>query len=350
MFAGDFDRNAEMLAECDEIAAGLDDPLLDARIKESRGQATLYQGDIPGAIALLDQARREFQAIGNPLGEFDTLILLTACTFFLDDPRADEFSRGALELAEQHHAQSSTGYALWAVGISQWRAGDFDRAARSLRKSVRTFLPMHDLTGISFGVQALSWCAAFSDPGEQSARLLGAAQAVWRTSGAKVDETTAYSVFDQRSVDALREAMGSGSLESTSFDEAFAEGAAYSFDQAVSLALGEHDDAGDRTTASAPPRAGAPGGLTRREHEIAGLLAEGLSNKDIAARLVISQRTVETHVDHILGKLGMTSRTQVASWIAAQRRLDSRRRLRSRNLRSDPRICPDPVARARADC
>ena len=96
MFATDFERNAEMLAECDEIAAGLDDPLLLARIKECRGQATLYQGDLPGAIDLLEQARREFQALGNALGEFDTLILLTACTFFLDDPRDDEFSQQAL--------------------------------------------------------------------------------------------------------------------------------------------------------------------------------------------------------------------------------------------------------------
>ena len=61
------------------------------------------------------------------------MILLTACTFFLDDPRADEFSRQALALAERHGAQSSTAYALWAVGIAQWRAGDFDRATRSLR-------------------------------------------------------------------------------------------------------------------------------------------------------------------------------------------------------------------------
>ena len=319
MFATDFDRNASMLAECDEIAARLDDPLLHARIKECRGQATLYQGDIPGAIDLLEQARREFQALADPLGEFDTLILLTASTFFLDDPRADEFSRLALALAEQHGAQSSTAYALWAVGIAKWRAGDFERATESLRRSVRLFLPMHDLTGISFGVQALSWCASFAEPGERAARLLGAAQAVWRTSGAKVDETTAYSVFDQRSTDALR-AAGSGVFETTSFEQAFAEGASYSFDQAVALALGEDEDADAPPTASPAPRAGAAGGLTRREREVAGLLAEGLSNKDIAGRLVISQRTVETHVDHVLGKLGLTSRGQVASWVAAQGR------------------------------
>ena len=317
MFATDFDRNVVMLAECEEIATGLDDPLLQARIKECRGQATLYQGDIPGSIELLEQARQEFRALADPLGEFDTLILLTACTFFLDDPRAAEFSRQALLLAEHHRAQSSTAYALWAVGISQWQAGDFDQATRSLRRSVRLFLPLHDLTGISFGVQALSWCASFAEPGEQAVRLLGAAQAVWRTSGAKVDETTAYSVFDQRSADALREAMGSGVLESASFEQAFAEGASYSFDQAVALALGERHDPVDLATGTAP-LTGADGGLTPREHEVARLLAEGLSNKDIAARLVISQRTAETHVDHILGKLGFTSRGQVASWVAAQ--------------------------------
>jgi predicted ATPase/DNA-binding CsgD family transcriptional regulator len=322
MFATDFERNVTMLAECEEIATRLDDDLLHARIKECRGQATLYRGDLRGAIELLDQARREFRAIGDPLGEFDTLILLTAGTFFLDDPRADEFSRGALALAEQHGAQSSTAYALWAVGIAQWRAGNFDVATRSLRQSVRLFQPMKDLTGISFGVQALSWCAAFTSPDERAARLLGASQAVWRTSGAKVDETTAYSVFDRRSEDALRSALGSAKFESTRFEEAFAEGAAYSFDQAVALALGEDGDApGSEAAATSPaPRLGpgAPDLLTPRQWEIAGLLAEGLTNREIAARLVISQRTAETHVNHILTKLGMTSRTQVASWVAQQ--------------------------------
>jgi predicted ATPase/DNA-binding CsgD family transcriptional regulator len=319
MFATDFERNVTMLAECTEIAAGLDDDLLEARIKECRGQATLYQGDLPGAIELLERARREFQALGDPLGEFDTLILLAACTFFLDDPRVAEFSRQALALAEHHGAQSSMAYAYWSVGIAQWRAGDFDQANRSLRKSVRLFLPMHDLTGISFGVQALSWCAAFAEPGERAARLLGAAQAVWRTSGAKVDETNAYSVFDQRSEDALREALGSAVFESEAFEKAFAEGASYSFDQAVALALGENGDAAGPDQPR-PRRVGTPGGLTRREWEIAQLLGEGLSNKDIADRLVISQRTAETHVERILSKLGFTSRLQVASWVAEQAR------------------------------
>ncbi len=315
MFATEFDRNKAMLDECAEIAAGLDDRRLDARIKECRGHAALYQGDVPAAIGLLQEARGEFRAVGDPLGEFDTLILLTAATFFVDDPRVEEFSREALALADRHGALSSKGYGLWSVGVAQWRAGNYGRAIRSLRECVRLFQPMHDLTGISFGVQALSWCAAFSAPDEAAARLLGCSQAVWRTSGAKVDETNAYSMFDQRSEDVVREALGS-----EMYEQAFEEGAEYSFEQAVSLALGE-DIGGKGGDGATPPRRGVPsaaGQLTRREREIAGLLAEGLSNKEIAARLVISQRTVETHVDHVLGKLGITSRAQVASWAAEQ--------------------------------
>jgi DNA-binding NarL/FixJ family response regulator len=50
---------------------------------------------------------------------------------------------------------------------------------------------------------------------------------------------------------------------------------------------------------------------------VARLVAEGQSNREIAARLVISQRTAEGHVEHILTKLGFTSRAQIAAWIAA---------------------------------
>jgi len=57
--------------------------------------------------------------------------------------------------------------------------------------------------------------------------------------------------------------------------------------------------------------------LTPREREIADLVAQGKSNKDIANTLVIAQRTAETHVEHILAKLGFTSRTQIAAWVAA---------------------------------
>src|SRR5688572_1014654 len=70
--------------------------------------------------------------------------------------------------------------------------------------------------------------------------------------------------------------------------------------------------------AAAPPGGGAPGaggfGLTPRERDVAALVARGLTNRQIAAALVISERTAMKHVEHILDKLGFHSRVQVAAW------------------------------------
>jgi DNA-binding CsgD family transcriptional regulator len=56
------------------------------------------------------------------------------------------------------------------------------------------------------------------------------------------------------------------------------------------------------------------GGLTERERQVAGLIARGISNREIAKTLVVSERTVETHVGNILSKLGFDSRAQIAAW------------------------------------
>jgi DNA-binding NarL/FixJ family response regulator len=82
-------------------------------------------------------------------------------------------------------------------------------------------------------------------------------------------------------------------------------------DDVIAYALREKA-AADATTSAVAPR------LTRREQEVAGLVAAGLSNKDIASRLVISQRTAEGHIEHILTKLGFNSRAQIAAWVAGQ--------------------------------
>ena len=67
----------------------------------------------------------------------------------------------------------------------------------------------------------------------------------------------------------------------------------------------------------APRRPARPDGLTGREVEVLRLLARGLSNREIAERLVISKRTVDTHIDHIFGRLGVSSRMQLAAWLAS---------------------------------
>src|SRR5713101_704754 len=58
--------------------------------------------------------------------------------------------------------------------------------------------------------------------------------------------------------------------------------------------------------------------LSRRELEVARLAAQGMTNRDIAARLFISERTVDGHLEHIREKLGMNTRAQVAAWVVRQ--------------------------------
>jgi non-specific serine/threonine protein kinase len=82
-------------------------------------------------------------------------------------------------------------------------------------------------------------------------------------------------------------------------------------DSAVAFALGAQSEAARSAAHSA-------GQLTKRERQVVDLVAQGLTNKAIAARLVISQRTAEGHVDHILTKLGFTSRSQIAAWAAGR--------------------------------
>jgi non-specific serine/threonine protein kinase len=64
------------------------------------------------------------------------------------------------------------------------------------------------------------------------------------------------------------------------------------------------------------------GGLSKREVEVAGLVASGMTSRAIAERLFLSERTVESHVEHILTKLGFSSRAQVASWATQSLRIE----------------------------
>ena len=102
------------------------------------------------------------------------------------------------------------------------------------------------------------------------------------------------------------------SLGSTRFEADFNAGKVLSREAALRLALGEAahiavDRADDIEV----------GPLAKREAEVASLIAEGLSNKQISARLFISEATVATHVRNIMNKLGYNSRAQIAGWVAS---------------------------------
>jgi predicted ATPase/DNA-binding CsgD family transcriptional regulator len=297
----------EMLAELAGLAEEFDDDRLRAGHTECTGMATFFAGDLPGGADLLERTLAGYRVTGDALLVFDTLVLLAAVYFFLDDPRGAAAAAEALALTERHEAHWSRGYALWAVAVHCWRAGHHGKAAALLREAIA--LRLADRTLLAFLLEALAWCHSSAAKHERAARLLGCTTAVWRLSGARVDETSPYQAIDQQCAEQTLAALGT-----ETFDTAFTDGAGFGLDETIRYALDEKST----KTARGPAHASGPGRLTRREREIATLVARGMSNKEIAATLVIGRRTVETHVQNILVKLGLTARTQVAPSLIEQ--------------------------------
>ncbi|MBO0744384.1 MAG: helix-turn-helix transcriptional regulator, partial [Candidatus Dormibacteraeota bacterium] len=140
-----------------------------------------------------------------------------------------------------------------------------------------------------------------------AARLLGAGERI------RTDAGASRMPFLVPLVERARETAVSA-LGAARFDAELAAGGALSRAEAVGLALGEP---------ARPAAAGSPAmdtGLGTRELEVALLVAEGLTNKEVGARLLISESTVASHVRGILNKLGFNSRAQIAGWAAKGQR------------------------------
>ncbi len=106
------------------------------------------------------------------------------------------------------------------------------------------------------------------------------------------------------------------------FRRAYERGRGLGADLAETVDYAVHDAApravnGSRSRSPHPATGGIH--LTRRETEVAELVAQGLANQQIADRLIIARRTAEGHVERILGKLGFNNRSQIAAWMTAQR-------------------------------
>jgi non-specific serine/threonine protein kinase len=117
-----------------------------------------------------------------------------------------------------------------------------------------------------------------------------------------------------REVSSQCRAKARDALGQPAFEAAVQRGKRLTLDEALAYVLGEQPPPAPSTAPVVPELSQ----LTRREREVATLVARGMSNKDVAAKLVIAQRTAEAHVEHILTKLGFTSRNQITAWIAEQ--------------------------------
>jgi DNA-binding CsgD family transcriptional regulator len=170
-----------------------------------------------------------------------------------------------------------------------------------------------NLVGEAYSLEVLAWLAADAGRGQRAAWLLGAAQALWERNGGRLSGSAVLEGHHQRSA-----GLAAATLGTAKYAELHTAGATRPLAQIAALAIAGADvlpELPDPRASEEMIRWEGSDGLTAREREIAVLVARGLSNKDIAARLVISKRTVDAHVNHIFAKLQLSSRVQLTIWL-----------------------------------
>jgi predicted ATPase/class 3 adenylate cyclase/DNA-binding CsgD family transcriptional regulator len=253
--------------------------------------AALAAGDVAAAQAESDRAwqrlsvQRDLAAINViPVAE----IALARNDLVEARRRADDFVAAT---TGWHLAKALTTRARVAIAQDESEQAERDaHDALACAASVEAYQPLADIQECLAGLhaEARSHCEA--------ARLFGAAETTRGRTGA-----ARFKIYDagyHETVAELRDAMGNQDFES-----AWAEGAALSTEEAIAYA---QRGRGERKR----PTSGWES-LTPTERDVIRLLSEGLANKDIATRLFVSPRTVQTHLRHVYTKLALTSRVQL---------------------------------------
>ncbi|HSR23245.1 MAG TPA: LuxR C-terminal-related transcriptional regulator, partial [Candidatus Eisenbacteria bacterium] len=267
------------------------------------GSIHLYAGDVERASACLDEV---LTAATDLELRVDTLITIGELRLVVGDVA------GAREPLERALAEASGPEDRWLVanGVLFLAIADyFDREHRRSRErldeALDVFLQVGNRYALSGALYVAGALTLAEGAPERALRLCGAAMALRDTIRAPLPpgwQDLARSVV----VEPARALVGAERA-----DAAVAEGASLSMDEAVAEARAGHEPAGSGGEGWGP--------LSRREREVAALVAQGLTNRQIADRLVIAERTVEGHLERIRGKLALHSRTQIAVWVVGRR-------------------------------
>jgi non-specific serine/threonine protein kinase len=190
------------------------------------------------------------------------------------------------------------------LAVFRFLRGELDPAEALGRQAAALKQDLGDVLGLAYALEILSWVAASKGDPRRAASLLGGASRLWESAQAAMLDI--YRADHERAVTAAQTTLGEAA-----YAAAYQSGAAMARDEIVAYALGS------KAAAPAPRQTAReqPTSLTEREMQISRLIGEGMQTKHIAAKLFISERTVETHVTKILNKLGLASRLQLARWV-----------------------------------
>ncbi|WP_009480265.1 LuxR C-terminal-related transcriptional regulator [Rhodococcus sp. JVH1] len=306
---GDLHRGGVLLQEGRSIAEHTSDPEVHALVAHADGLLSLFSGDLGPACSHMEDALTMFRATGNLMLQVEALLLLGLAYELHDEStvRAIECYEEVLAITESRGESVYRSYTLWAMAVAQWRQDNHSRANELLKQGLRLARLVNDPVGSANCLEALAWTAGSGGDHKRAGVLMGAAEYLGHAAGSSPVFVPNLDVYHAECERTTRQTLGQRMFES-----ARSEGQALGLDAAIAYALGEQPP-----KAPISPRPSM--NLTKREREVAELIAEGLTNKAIAARLVISQRTAQGHVEHVLAKLGFTSRTQIAAWIVEDR-------------------------------
>jgi non-specific serine/threonine protein kinase len=273
------------------------------------GHVAFEQGDHHAAAALLEEGRELAWQIGDTTiaAMFD--VGLGAMAHELGDyERARRLTEHGLALLERSPDRRGVAIALANLGSTRTAQRAFGDAYRHLSRGLRICEDLGEPGSTAFVLDRFAILASAQGQAARAVRLAGAAAALRDQAALPLPAPIQRRVDDKLA--AARRALGPLA------DAVLAAGRALAYDDAIAEALATSP------THSADRGAAGATLLSRREREVAALIARGATNGHIAAELVIGQGTVATHVSHILAKLGLASRAQVAVWAAQHRLLD----------------------------
>lgn len=218
-----------------------------------------------------------------------------------DLPCAEKFMKDSIALSESAGDVWARANARARLGIVQWQRGELDSARDHLKRAICAQREIGHRWGMAMSLEGLAYVSASAGQTEKAARLLGAVDTLWNRVGTKLHGF--MKAHHDRCVAAASEVLGEAR-----FRDNLDRGAKMALGEVVAYALGEPE-------AAAQVRPDMLALLSRREMEVARLVAGGSTNREIASALFVAERTVKTHIEHILDKLGVGSRAQIAVWL-----------------------------------
>ena len=304
-YQGDLASADRLITEALAIRRGLEDPKATADSLNNLGYVTLHRGDHRRAQSLYDEALRTYRQRGDQQGIADALSHLALIALHEGDrTMARSYEQESLDIWRALGDMQGVAWALEGLGKVELEAGDREGAITSFREGLEVARGIGHGWAIALLIDGFACAAASQGLADRALRLAGAAAAIRKRVG------TPLAPLQERQLHRWLE-RARFALRPVRAEHAFAAGSEMSLDDAVAEAIATEG--------------GSPTGreerdqwsrLSERELEVAALIAQGLTNKQIAERLFIATGTVERHVANILGKLDMSNRAQVAAWVA----------------------------------